>query len=806
MALGCSSLAALALALAPAVNPAGGGGNKLGPAPVNVVLRGKSATVQLSAAAAKNLTGVRVLDRHDQPVAGVTATLGKADAAGRKVTVTAAKNATLGKHRLVAAGSTQALATVVVAGTAAEVDQAVKENNLREQKHRAALTGDGWKPAKSSAPDPRLLNLDPDAASKMKTALLHHLRTNAFAGPSLDRLYTLVTRVKDADIRAEAVRALGHARDPRAQKLLATLHGSVTEPALKTAIQQHLRPVQAAAVKFPAKVPFTQSSGFHFAKKETAINPRLATAIGRLKGKIKPGDWFAVKVTAQGDVMPATSQELANPGQYRQVFIVPTGYQDADTDRFISDFHVMIQKMGTQSDRVYTAEYRARIVYIAQWLPGGALGSAQPNFGASLFNHPVRGGKGLTLSQSKVFKAVDTFKQTKLPAFAPLAAMVLFNYDGGDTTASASPPTYLLPSQRFFEVKHYGIVRISRYDALYDAYRPMHELAHAALNFLDEYTEAVLRDANLTTLDALTPALLLDGTWGGWVSAVTDLFGIYDVRLSECLADNGNDNVSLRFVPATVGASKEVYPIEGGAFFGHGTFRASGNNIMAGFDGPKGSAFGFDHSAPQRQVIHQVFEAPHRAGRPNDRLRNAGPLRDWLPQFGNKVHLLLFDADHNHRWHPTTQYEVEVGFNETVWKVCYVKDAQGKDLLIAGQRVPYPCPDDVWHSSVKAVQPSPRTVDLRKCFAAQTAGLMQSVLTGLGVDSIEAGGGSINLSAMTVDQLLQQTLPTVTWPAPYQDVEVDAPNPLTTYYWRFRTYNGTLWSDWTSWGHFQRGA
>jgi len=49
-------------------------------------------------------------------------------------------------------------------------------------------------------------------------------------------------------------------------------------------------------------------------------------------------------------------------------------------------------------------------------------------------------------------------------------------------------------------------------------YVGIHELAHATLNFLDEYIEYGFEDMNIRSLDALTPLALLDDSWEAWAT------------------------------------------------------------------------------------------------------------------------------------------------------------------------------------------------------------------------------------------------------------------------------------------------
>jgi hypothetical protein len=134
---------------------------------------------------------------------------------------------------------------------------------------------------------------------------------------------------------------------------------------------------------------------------------------------------------------------------------------------------------------------------------------------------------------------------------------------------------------------------------------------------------------------------------------------------------------------------------------------------------------------------------------------------------------MLHDADKHHRWHPTKEYEVEVGWYEKEWKTCFVPNSSFS----------YPCWIDTWKSYTKKVTPQLRLVDLGKLLSNPT---VAQVLYLLGVDNVSAA------------------LPTLKWPVPYQEVDVSVPNLFQTYYWRFRTNNGPRWSEWTGYSNFRR--
>jgi hypothetical protein len=81
------------------------------------------------------------------------------------------------------------------------------------------------------------------------------------------------------------------------------------------------------------------------------------------------------------------------------------------------------------------------------------------------------------------------------------------------------------------------------------------------------------------------------------------------------------------------------------------------------------------------------------------------------------------------------------------------------------------------------------------------ASVTQGVVCGLGLGDI---AGGIDLCTLTVAEMSDAFLPTLTFYLPYQNLTVPASQWWTTYYWCFRTYNGTYTSGWTSWASFYR--
>jgi hypothetical protein len=473
---------------------------------------------------------------------------------------------------------------------------------------------------------------------------------------------------------------------------------------------------------------------------------------------------------ARGDGSACTRQDLANRAQ-RQILVMPTGYADTPEDRaaFWIDFDTVVAQLSN-TGKVWSTQKKTQLLYVGYFASGAT-------FGGSVAPHPVR-GYALTLSQDAVYAQVDALRGTLLPELLPMAVGVVFNDFQTGITANATPPS--------FSKRPYGIAKMNR-EQLKGGYVAAHELAHAALNFLDEYVEPGFEDLNVHLLDTATPFLSFDG-------AISDRFGVYDYNVSEILAANGNNNIALSSSPSTVTSpGRERYLKEGGLFFGHGTFHEAGNNLMSSNQVPHGpdNDFAYAHSPSQNMVIESAFGAgPYRA---NDRLRNAGPRNGWPAALGSATTVMLYDGDKNHSFQPTQSYAVQAGWYERTWRTCW-----------AGP-FPYPCYTDVWRVAEKKVTPQRRTVGLPAANLYGLTNTMQSVLCGTGMTEVAmANAAPFKLCEQPLDQVGSGFLPTFTFQTPYQDTDVPANQWFTTYWWRFSSNNGVWSSGFTGWSSFYR--
>ena len=84
------------------------------------------------------------------------------------------------------------------------------------------------------------------------------------------------------------------------------------------------------------------------------------------------------------------------------------------------------------------------------------------------------------------------------------------------------------------------------------------------------------------------------------------------------------------------------------------------------------------------------------------------------------------------------------------------------------------------------------------------AKLAQQLVCAVGYNEVPTSSGSIRLCDQNLDTMANQFLPTLSFPVPYQDVNVPASQWFTTYWWRFGTWNGAAGSTMTGWSSFYR--
>jgi hypothetical protein len=477
---------------------------------------------------------------------------------------------------------------------------------------------------------------------------------------------------------------------------------------------------------------------------------------------------------------------LANP-YYRQIVFMSSGYTDSEGWDFYKDFDIFIDKMGT-AGTVWSAQKKDRILYVGYFTGGGALNTPTAAFDGAVLAHPIR-DYALSASNQKVISKINAIRSSEIPELKPFGVQLILNSYQDGITANAAPPNFL------FANSTYGVAKMNRKD-LESGYIGTHELAHAALNFLDEYVEEGLENLNIKSFDAATPLVLFDGTWGGFVNAISDLLGVYDYNISEILAGNGNHNIALRAYPSTVYSpisASQHYKHEGGFFFGRGTYHAAGSNLMNSnrVKRAEDDGFAYAHNPAQQMLVNTAFgDAAYRA---NDRLRTAGPKNGWKLALGSSTTVMMYDGDKRNPFHKTSQYVVQVGWWEREWKTCW------------WTIFPYPCHTDHWKTAQKTVYPSHRSIDLKSSSLFGLANLVQATLCGVGVTEIPKPDGTpFKLCEQPLSNVASAFLPTFKFYTPYEHTTVPASQWFTKYWWRFATHNGTTYSGWTGWSEFYR--
>ncbi len=468
----------------------------------------------------------------------------------------------------------------------------------------------------------------------------------------------------------------------------------------------------------------------------------------------------------------------------KQILVLSAGY--TDINKFWTDFDEMVTQMGgPASGNSWSVQKKQQLRYVGYFTGGGATSTPTATFGAAVAPHPVR-GFALTTDNKAIISMVESTLKPSIAGLRPVAVFILIDSDQAGVTANAAPITFL--KAQYPQVS-YGIARGTHYD-LYDrpGYIVTHELAHGAMNLLDEYIEATTKDLDVAQLDVFTGLIQLNGTWGGFVLAIQNLLGVFTMKFSDILANNGSGNMTNARYPSLVstdGFGRLEYNREGGMFFGKGTWREDGPNVMA-----SGGQFAYGHTQSQMRAINSIFGAG--AQRPNDHLRTVGP-NSWPFNFGSSTKVMWFDGHKNSIAQPTINYKVRVGWYERDWHTCWA-------LFI-----PYPCYDDIWTVADKTVTPQRRTIDLRLTTVYNLAGALQTLLCEMGLDTtLKEAAGGIDVCAQPLSTIAANFLPTFVFPLPYEWTDAPTTQWMTTYWWRVQTVNGSYTSGRTGWSSFFR--
>ena len=666
---------------------------------------------------------------------------------------------------------------------------------------------------------------------------------DAQATPMLIKLYAALKEEKDKALLINTIQPV-EPTDAVSQFMYRELKNSKTSSTLKKLILYRLLDMSLLAERSPGLSPpkgvvknlpssmqrdFRTSwekrrgamrNGFAY-QKEKSLSSR-GVSVSQLKvNKTKETDLILETLSKQkhvphmikfmvdkgGRVSTPPASVLKNPREFRQVLILATGYAANDYKQFLDDIVKLVSRLGNMPKTVYTSQHRDRIVYLVYWQPGGTFRIGNANYGARISTHPVqKSKKGLVLSNRRLELEGVTGAARVLQTTVPMAVVVLYNYGNNDAAAFSAPS--MVTGQT------YGVVRMTRSHLKTDegVYMTMRRLAHASMQFMDESTQPQLDRFDIHNIDARSRGIGLTDTWDAYFKKMKNIIGQYDWRISDIIANNGAENVTTRSMPATVYTadhSTTDFTLEGGAFFGKGTWRHTGDNLMNNDRTspnhpikPTGDRFAFAHSPSQQNTLKTVFEPPQEASRPNNRLRNSGPLQDSVPVWGSQVRVMLHDGDKNHRWHPTKEYEVQVMWHAKEYETfpAGIKDLiTNKDLF-----VPYVAKATKQTIS-RRFKNRTRTLNIRNVLLSGGATFMRELLIAHGVTEIPIDNKYIyNIFELSTEEITEGSLPPLLWDAPYQDIPIVAPNVNTTYYWRFRTLNSWGWSGWTSWAQFKR--
>ena len=519
------------------------------------------------------------------------------------------------------------------------------------------------------------------------------------------------------------------------------------------------------------------------------------------------GDAYAEIRCLKSNGRSCSAAEMQDGFRYKHVLVMSTGYTKAEEALFWSDYEHVVSLTEQMRAGVYSRDYREDLVYFGWYLPGGSLESGKARFSGAVVPHPIR-DHALTLDNDEVIRTTYAFEEKWMPGAQVWSTLILFNYNER-TTPNAAPPMYLN--------EPFGIARVSR-SRMDTAYATVHEMAHAGLNFLDEYIEDGFENVSIHLLNALAGLALSDGSWHGFWEGMAHRLQLYPISIADILAFNGNENTATVSNPALVGPV-DPFPCRGGMFFGRGVYRAQGPNIMASHEQNDDVdehclSNGYDeaHSEAQRRVIDYVFNHEVTPPRPGNRIRAQGPAGPFsnVMLTGRKVRLMLFDADKNHHAYPTRYYKVEIAYRPR--KTC-----------LKWGFIPYPCRSKEFKYVMKIFEPHRRTLDLSSSTLMGIGKSLQGLICALGVKQIQNGPNRIDLCTLELDEMATTFLPSVEFPLPYENVEMPVPQAFQTYYWRFKTcnspecepfdrsgnpvdteYTRDNWSNWTAWSELKR--
>ncbi|HAZ11275.1 MAG: hypothetical protein A2X86_20645 [Bdellovibrionales bacterium GWA2_49_15] len=490
-----------------------------------------------------------------------------------------------------------------------------------------------------------------------------------------------------------------------------------------------------------------------------------------------------------GELKTCSEADLQKADGRLQIVVLPTGFTQNDKAEFQTAFQNYATNMVNAGADVYSQKYKDKFLFVSYWLPGETLESNKATLGGQIIPHPIRENFGIVIDEDKVNEAIVDIQRENGRYIKPWCTVAIFNTTK-DTTANAKTPSFMSSP--------YGIVLVTKTDVK-SSYLVSHETAHGGLNFLDEYVEPGFTNLNIHSVDVMSAFAAFGEGWDGLKAFWENIRGLYPIKISDILANNGSENIALDKFPARVttpGHSALEYAYEGGMFFGRGTYHHAGDNLMNTSYVSRGpdDGFAFDHSRSQLDVIEQALDNVQVASRPNDRIKNQGPVDKLQFTFGGDTYLMLFDADKNHHYHPSTRYDVQIGWWERNWKWC------------KAAFIPYPCYENKWMVVGKSIRPTIHTIHIKETKLFGLAKFARFLSCDLGLAKIPKKSREQvkRFCSHQVNELAEAFVPSLDFATPYQKLKVPVSQAFTKYYWRFRTENGTYESGWTAWSDFSR--
>jgi len=517
----------------------------------------------------------------------------------------------------------------------------------------------------------------------------------------------------------------------------------------------------------------------------------ISSAVNAVEWRCAPGDlsgwdenWNKIIgiSSAIPDVDKRCDALLQNaPEDQIQVVIFPTGFAASEKDIFFEEaeeFRLGVSEDWSFNDLIFTQKYKHQFMYVAVWIESTPVGDDDALFSSKIGSENI--GR-LLMNDKEAFDKVNDIRGEHI-FFNPANIAVIFNESG---RANAT-----LPNR-----KDGQLMGVSRTSFSSDDHTKMHEMGHSYMGWQDEYTE-FLENAqgqdmpiDIRSLDWLT----FLGLWtfptdeSSTATPLSALLNVYDINFSE-IYTAGSDNVSPSICPATVGQYSlcgdpnypyhhDYYAFDGSGPF-TGLFKENSDSLMTS---------SWYQSDSQDRVMATAFSGV--PGRPNDRIRNAGPL--GLVDLAKKVDsptqeeyisliLLAYDEDKFHTWQPTLEYEVEIHYQERVSDTCYFFG------------IPYVCTKLVDAEGVGfTFEPTLQTINYENSALKLIADFVSSV------------SGNVGNVISEFTEALDGTN------IPYQPFVVEVPDGGENYKWRFRTRNGSkvgecgdACSGWTNYTYF----